>query len=243
MRASVSQRLMVAAPVELGARLWVESGDARAWEQVEVVAQDNTILTVRAADGGERAVDLGFDELYPVNEGGAAADMTALRHLHEPGLLANLAARILEEPPLPYTYVAAVLVAVNPLRHVPPPKMRAYVDAPHDAPPHPYALAERAYVGLARGRRRNQALVVSGESGAGKTESAKILVAYLSARGGGGDRAAALAERLRSAAPARARRGPLSSKRKRERPFRRCSRPAATRRRRGTRTRRGSASS
>lgn len=40
-------------------------------------------------------------------------------------------------------------------------------------PPHPYAIADAAYRALVR-EQKNQAFIISGESGAGKTESAKI---------------------------------------------------------------------
>ena len=65
-----------------------------------------------------------------------------------------------------------------------------------------YALAELCHRRLRGAGARDQALVVSGESGAGKTETAKILVNYLSWRGGRGDDGAeALAATLASTAP------------------------------------------
>lgn len=71
---------------------------------------------------------------------------------------------------MPYTYVANVLVAVNPLTTVPDPNIAAYYNAPITAnPPHPYGIAEFAYrqMTLPKVTTRNQAIVISGESGAG----------------------------------------------------------------------------
>jgi len=45
-------------------------------------------------------------------------------------------------------------------------------------PPHPYAIADTAYRALVRDR-KNQGFIISGESGAGKTETAKIVMEYL----------------------------------------------------------------
>lgn len=108
-------------------------------------------------------------------------DMTALEHLDEASMLSNLEKRL--DGDEPYTYVSTVLVAVNPLKEIPSPSFESFCDAPFDPSlPHPYALAELAYQRL---RGADQSIVVSGESGAGKTESSKIVVRYLTERSHG----------------------------------------------------------
>ena len=76
------------------------------------------------------------------------ADMTSLWHLHEPGVLHNLRGRF--ENLEPYTYVAHLLVAVNPLQPVGHPEMDAVRSAASlsSVSPHPYAVAEAAYRAL-----------------------------------------------------------------------------------------------
>ena len=70
------------------------------------------------------------------------SDMTSLRHLHLPGILHNLRERSLVD--IPYTFLGGnVLVAVNPLRHVPSPDVLGKRSAVEH--PHPYAIAEGAY--------------------------------------------------------------------------------------------------
>ena len=144
MRRSVSQKLMSAPAVAPGERLWVPRDGA--WVQGEVLAQANTLVTLELEDGAEHELDLGFGELHRANGpgggvGGSYDDATAMRHLNEPELLRNLRARYLADEA--YTRVGTVLVAVNPLKAIPQPRMRAYADA--DNAPADYAAQNVPY--------------------------------------------------------------------------------------------------
>ena len=108
------------------------------------------------------------------------ADMVTLNYLHEASILDNLRRRFSSF--VPYTYTGEICIAVNPyqwleiytvaLQEAYKEKMR------HELSPHVYSTSSVAYRGL-RDYDRNQSILVSGESGAGKTETVKILMSHL----------------------------------------------------------------
>ncbi|KAJ2889953.1 Myosin type-2 heavy chain 1, partial [Coemansia aciculifera] len=80
-----------------------------------------------------------------------------------------------------YTYSGIVLVALNPFAHVPlysQDTLEAYAGRMRgELEPHLFAISEDAFQGMVRDK-RNQTIIVSGESGAGKTMSAKHIMRY-----------------------------------------------------------------
>ncbi|KAK3423083.1 hypothetical protein EUGRSUZ_G03419 [Eucalyptus grandis] len=113
-------------------------------------------------------------------------DMTKLAYLHEPGVLHNLACRFaLNEI---YTYTGNILIAVNPFRRLPHlydiQMMEQYKGAPFgELSPHLFAVADTSYRAMIY-EQQSQSILVSGESGAGKTETTKMLMRYLAFMGG-----------------------------------------------------------
>ncbi|XP_072517689.1 unconventional myosin-Vb isoform X2 [Salminus brasiliensis] len=113
-------------------------------------------------------------------------DLTALSYLHEPAVLHNLKVRFLESNHI-YTYCGIVLVAINPYEQLQiygEEVINAYSGQNMgDMNPHIFAVAEEAYKQMARDE-KNQSIIVSGESGAGKTVSAKYAMRYFATVGG-----------------------------------------------------------
>lgn len=132
---------------------------------------------------------------------GGTENLTELENLTEETMLKELEMRY--EKDIIYTYVGEILVAVNPFKKID----GLYSDQMTNRytqfgdrssqPPHLYAVADSAFQSMSEnppGKLANQVCVISGESGAGKTESAKLFMKHiinLSQRlGTGGDAAA-----------------------------------------------------
>ncbi|XP_055621757.1 unconventional myosin-Va isoform X2 [Toxorhynchites rutilus septentrionalis] len=113
-------------------------------------------------------------------------DLTALSYLHEPDVLYNLEVRFCDRHAI-YTYCGIVLVAINPYAEMPlygADLIRAYRGhSMGELEPHIFAVAEEAYAKLER-EKCDISIIVSGESGAGKTVSAKYAMRYFAAVGG-----------------------------------------------------------
>ncbi|KAF1795022.1 P-loop containing nucleoside triphosphate hydrolase [Phytophthora cactorum] len=114
-------------------------------------------------------------------------DMTALNYLHEAAILYNVKKRFLQK--LPYTYTGDICIAVNPYQWLPElyseqTQSQYLTKARDELPPHVYATSMASYNDMKR-HEMNQSILVSGESGAGKTETTKILMNHLASIAGG----------------------------------------------------------
>ncbi|XP_052169866.1 myosin-11-like isoform X2 [Diospyros lotus] len=170
----------------VGSHVWVEDIDV-AWIDGQVSKINGEEVEIQTTNG-KTAVSA-LSKIYPKDmeaPAGGVDDMTKLSYLHEPGVLQNLSARYqLNEI---YTYTGSILIAINPFQRLPHlydgHMMEQYKGAPFgELSPHVFAIADVAYRAMINEGKSNS-ILVSGESGAGKTETTKMLMRYLAFLGG-----------------------------------------------------------
>uniref|UniRef100_A0A3P8U7W6 Myosin VAb n=1 Tax=Amphiprion percula TaxID=161767 RepID=A0A3P8U7W6_AMPPE len=169
------------------ARVWLPDAE-EVWKSAELIKDytpGDLTLSLQLEDGTtvEHKIDPRTNNLPPLRNPNILVgenDLTALSYLHEPAVLHNLRVRFIDSK-LIYTYCGIVLVAINPYESLPiydTDIINAYSGQNMgDMDPHIFAVAEEAYKQMARNE-RNQSIIVSGESGAGKTVSAKYAMRY-----------------------------------------------------------------
>uniref|UniRef100_A0A3B4UQE9 Osteoclast-stimulating factor 1 n=1 Tax=Seriola dumerili TaxID=41447 RepID=A0A3B4UQE9_SERDU len=116
-------------------------------------------------------------------------DMVLLSKISEDAITDNLKKRYMDD--YIFTYIGAVLISVNPFKQLPyftEREVELYQGAAqYENPPHIYALADNMYRNMMIDS-ENQCVIISGESGAGKTVAAKYIMSYVSKVSGGGDK-------------------------------------------------------
>ncbi|XP_011688564.1 PREDICTED: unconventional myosin-IXb-like isoform X2 [Wasmannia auropunctata] len=130
-------------------------------------------------------------------------DLCQLPDLNEQTLLDNLRARFLAGNI--YTYVGSILIALNPFKFYPiynPKYVKLYQNRRlgPDIPPHIFAIADAAYHCMLK-EKKNQCIVISGESGSGKTESTNFLLHHLTALSQKGSHGSGVEQTILSAGP------------------------------------------
>ncbi|XP_069363940.1 unconventional myosin-Va isoform X1 [Maniola hyperantus] len=170
------------------AKVWVEH-PVQVWEGATVTSDYRSgVLIVKVDQTGEiRQIKITDEKKLPPLRNPSLLigqnDLTSLSYLHEPAVLHNLKVRFCDRNAI-YTYCGIVLVAINPYYDLPiygDETIMAYRgQSMGDLDPHIFAVSEEAYTKLER-ERRDQSIIVSGESGAGKTVSAKYAMRYFAA--------------------------------------------------------------
>jgi len=160
-------------------------------------------LTVQPLDGG-KSIEAPYDAVYPAEDEDSKPvdDNCALMYLNEATLLHNLRRRYLKDEI--YTFTANILLALNPyhtLDMYTPKHVKDYQGKSLGTlPPHVFAIADKSYRDM-RNLGLSQGIIVSGESGAGKTETTKYILRYLTDSYGGGGAVEDLESRILAANP------------------------------------------
>ncbi|XP_076453180.1 unconventional myosin-XIX-like [Babylonia areolata] len=168
-----------------GQAVYVYSED-EAWKEAVVreVDSQEDLVTVAMMEDSEQVTSFHVDDVLFCWENDAIEvnNLTHVNPVHEATILSCLHKRF--EVGIYYTNAGNTVVAVNPYKDVSHlytmEQIQAYHSREQGLLPHIYPVAENAYISLVRELGHvNQSIVISGESGAGKTVSAKHLLRYL----------------------------------------------------------------
>ncbi|XP_060115033.1 unconventional myosin-Ic [Heteronotia binoei] len=137
-------------------------------------------MKFRAVAVGSGGVQLAMESALTARDRVGVQDFVLLENFtSEAAFIENLRKRFKEN--LIYTYIGSVLVSVNPYKDLEiysKQHMDRYRGVSfYEVSPHLYAIADNAYRAL-RTERKNQCILISGESGAGKTEATKKILQY-----------------------------------------------------------------
>uniref|UniRef100_A0A8C4I9Y3 Myosin-9 n=1 Tax=Dicentrarchus labrax TaxID=13489 RepID=A0A8C4I9Y3_DICLA len=160
--------------------VWVPS-EKLGFEAGSVKEEHGDECVVELTDSGKK-VKVNKDDIQKMNppKFNKVEDMAELTCLNEASVLHNLKERYYSG--LIYTYSGLFCVVVNPYKYLP-----IYTEdivnmykgkKRHEMPPHIYAITDTAYRSMMQDR-EDQAILCTGESGAGKTENTKKVIQYL----------------------------------------------------------------
>uniref|UniRef100_W5MT06 Unconventional myosin-X-like n=1 Tax=Lepisosteus oculatus TaxID=7918 RepID=W5MT06_LEPOC len=168
-----------------GAQVWVKEKELLHPSTVSSCSSGSLVL--RTDYGEVFCLELGKvsrEKVFPMHKTSVdgVEDMSTLAELHEAAIMYNLYLRYQQDNI--YTNIGSILAAVNPYKQISGLYDSSAVDlySRHhlgELPPHIFAVANECYRCLWK-RHDSQCVLISGESGAGKTESTKLLLMFLS---------------------------------------------------------------
>merc|ERR1712142_460858 len=167
-----------AKPYDPKKSVWVPNKADGGYLEGLIESKDGAKVTVKV--GGEMKV-FKEDQVCQVNPGNydCAEDMANLTYLGDACVLWNSVVRYVNQ--LIYTCSGLFCIAINPYKRFPiytQRTMEMYIGKRrNECPPHIFAIAEAAYQGMMRSG-INNSILITGESGAGKTENTKKVISY-----------------------------------------------------------------
>ncbi|XP_065926701.1 unconventional myosin-VI isoform X5 [Magallana gigas] len=165
-----------------GKKVWVpHATDGFKLGRIVDIGSDS--IAIEPFDAPGTTINAIYDRTFPAEEydNKDVEDNCALMFLNEATLLNNLRIRYMKNQI--YTYTANILIAINPYYEIPDlytsNTIKKYKGKSLGTlPPHVYAIADKAFRDM-KVNKMSQSIIVSGESGAGKTESTKYILKYL----------------------------------------------------------------
>ncbi|KAJ3017967.1 UNVERIFIED_CONTAM: hypothetical protein HDU68_011389 [Siphonaria sp. JEL0065] len=147
-----------------------------------IVEEKGEQVVVEFQDGSKQSLNVNDTEKMNPPKFDKVEDMASLTYLNEASVIHNLRLRYYSNSI--YTYSGLFLVAVNPYKKLPiynDEAIKAYRSKKRsEMPPHIYAIADAAYYEMIQNK-ESQSILITGESGAGKTENTKKVIQYLAA--------------------------------------------------------------
>nr|XP_057902115.1 myosin, heavy chain 7B, cardiac muscle, beta a [Doryrhamphus excisus] len=177
-KSELEQLALQTIPFDGKKRAWIPD-EKEAYIEIEIKELAGDKVIVQTKDGKTRTVRDGDIQQMNPPKYDMIEDMAMLTHLNEASVLYNLRRRYSSW--MIYTYSGLFCVTVNPYKWLPvytPPVVAAYKGKRRsEAPPHIYSIADNAYNDMLRNR-ENQSMLITGESGAGKTVNTKRVIQY-----------------------------------------------------------------
>ncbi|GMI17925.1 hypothetical protein TrLO_g10564 [Triparma laevis f. longispina] len=170
---------------EEGTWVWIPSDES-------IVVPAYVMSTFSAGQAGKVRDEQGEDRVITAEESQAITTCEAqcldpeidnlikLNDLNENSILHNLRIRFKQDKI--YTSVSSILISVNPFKMLPlytPEMMESYVNGIRDKDPHVFAIGYQAYHNMMN-EKTDQSVIISGESGAGKSEATKLILQFIS---------------------------------------------------------------
>mmetsp|Transcript_15757 Transcript_15757/g.38099 ORF Transcript_15757/g.38099 Transcript_15757/m.38099 type:complete len:1142 (-) Transcript_15757:190-3615(-) len=185
----------------VGTQVWFPD-QASVWAEGIVVDCDENEAVVRRASGKTFTVSVTQVLRQNSPESRRQPNLTSLQFLHEPAVMDVLQTRYRDGDI--YTLCGRTLIAVNPYQDIAglydDKALQQFMVENAKVEPHVFGMASGAFRAITE-RRVSQSILISGESGAGKTETAKLVMRYFAMAGAGNETVTLVERRLLESNP------------------------------------------